>query len=170
MYDNGLWQQLGFSESRQIDCSPKFIEMRNHQKLTLLFWHRKSKADAKGYAPVICRISIEGEEPEELAIGRKVHLNNWDVENKIAKGGSYEKKTNLKISEVTVDLNRDFAVMQTQYEHITPLMLKNVYKGLPAKLLKGLPKPELKIIPSLLQLSDLHIANFKKMVEKTQIG
>jgi hypothetical protein len=94
--------------------------MKNHQKLTLLFWHRKSKADAKRYAPVICRISIEGEEPEELAIGRKVHLNNWDVENKIAKGGSYEKKKNLKISEVTVDLNRDFIILQTGYEHITP--------------------------------------------------
>lgn len=140
--------------------------MKNHQKLTLLFWHRKSKADAKGYAPVICRISIEGEDPEELAIGRKVHLNNWDVENKIAKGGSYEKKTNLKISEVTVDLNREFVVLQAGYEHITPLMVKNVYKGLPARLTKGLPKPEAKVIPTLLQVSDLHITNFSKMVEK----
>jgi len=46
--------------------------MKNHQKLTLLFWHRKSKADAKGNAPIICRISIEGEESEELAIGKKM--------------------------------------------------------------------------------------------------
>jgi hypothetical protein len=85
LYDNGLLQQSGFSESHLTVCSPKFIEMKNHQKLTLLFWHRKSKADAKGYAPVICGISIEGEEPEELAIGRKVHINSWDIENKIAK-------------------------------------------------------------------------------------
>jgi len=140
--------------------------MKNHQKLTLLFWHRKSKADVKGYAPVICRISIEGEEPEELAIGKKVHLNNWDVENKIAKGGSLEKKTNLKISEVTVDLNREFFVLQAGYEHITPLMVKNVYKGLPAMLSKGIPKPEAQVISTLLQASDLHIANFKKMVDK----
>ncbi|HEY9001643.1 MAG TPA: phage integrase SAM-like domain-containing protein [Mucilaginibacter sp.] len=140
--------------------------MKNHQKLTLLFWHRKSKADAKGYAPVICRISIEGEESEELAIGRKVHLNNWDVENKIAKGGSLEKKTNLKISEVTVDLNREFVVLQAGYERITPLMVKNVYKGLPPMLSKGGPTPEVKVVPTLLQASDLHIANFKKMVDK----
>jgi hypothetical protein len=111
--------------------------MKNHQKLTLLFWHRKSKADAKGYAPVICRISINGEEPEELAIGRKVHLNNWDVENKIAKGGSYEKKKNLKISEVTVDLNWDFIILQTGYEHITPLMVKNIYKVYRLSCLRG---------------------------------
>ncbi|MDN3579648.1 site-specific integrase [Mucilaginibacter flavus] len=140
--------------------------MKNHQKLTLLFWHRKSKADAKGYAPVICRISIEGEEPEELAIGRKVHINNWDIENKIAKGSSLEKKTNLKISEVAVDLNREFTILQAGYDHITPLMVKNVYNGLPPKLSKGLPKPEAKIIPTLLQVTDLHISNFKKMVDK----
>lgn len=78
--------------------------MKNHQKLTLLFWHRKSKADAKGNAPIICRISIEGEDSEEIAIGRKVHVNNWDIENKKAKGGSLEKATNQKINEISVDL------------------------------------------------------------------
>ncbi|MCQ6958781.1 site-specific integrase [Mucilaginibacter aquariorum] len=140
--------------------------MRNHQKLTLLFWHRKSKADGKGHAPVICRISIEGEEPEEIAIGMKVHSNNWDVENKKAKGGSHEKKVNLKISEITVDLTRDFQTLQNEYEHITPLMVKNLYQGLPPKQIKGTPKPELKVMPSLLQVTDLHIANFKKMVDK----
>lgn len=141
--------------------------MKNHQKLTLLFWHRKSKADAKeGYAPVICRISIEGEESEELAIGRKVHTANWDIKNKKAKGGFEAKKTNFKILEVTVDLERKFTQLQLEYERITPLMVKNVYQGLPAKLLKALPKQEPQIIPSLLQVADLHIANFKKMVDK----
>jgi site-specific recombinase XerD len=140
--------------------------MRNHQKLTLLFWHRKSKPDAKGYAPVICRISIEGEVSEELAIGMKVHLNDWDVENKKAKGGSHGKKVNLKMSEVTVDLNREFVVLQAGYEHITPLMVKNVYNGLPPYVIKGAVKPELKVVPTLLQISDLHVANFKKMVDK----
>jgi Arm DNA-binding domain len=138
--------------------------MKNHQKLTLLFWHRKSKADAKGNAPIICRISIEGEESEELAIGRKVHLKNWDVENKKAKGGILEKATNLKISEVIVDLNQKFTISQAEYEHITPLMLKNVYRDLPAMLGKGLPKPKVQIMPTLLQVSDLHVSNFSKMV------
>ena len=95
--------------------------MKNQQKLTLLFWHRKSKADAKGYAPVICRISVEGERPEELGIGKKVHLDHWDVANKKAKGGSQGKATNLRISEVTVDLHRAFAALQSKNEHITPL-------------------------------------------------
>jgi hypothetical protein len=94
--------------------------MKNHQKLTLLFWHRN----------------------EELAIGKKVHLKNWDVENKKAKGGSLEKATNQKINEISVDLSRKFIVLQAEYERITPLMLKNVYRGLPVMLVKGAPKPK----------------------------
>lgn len=46
--------------------------MKSNQKMTLLFWHCKSKADGNGNAPIICRISIDDEE-EELSIGRKVH-------------------------------------------------------------------------------------------------
>src|ERR1700761_1950561 len=110
--------------------------MKSNQKLTLLFWHRKSKADAKGFAPVICRITVDGDD-EELSIDRKVHLDCWDVENKKARGkGVDEKKTNLKISEVTVDLERQFTVLQSQFENITPLMLKNVYQGKPAEFKK----------------------------------
>jgi site-specific recombinase XerD len=166
LIDNGLRQQLGFrSPAKQIVNQILFV-MKNNQHLTLLFWHRKSKADAKGYAPVICRITIEGEEPEELSIGRKVHLNDWDVENKRAKGGSEGRKTNLKMNEVEVDLTRGFTSLQSQYDTITPLMVKNFYQGVPVTLPKGNLKPEKVSVPSLLQTADLHIANFSKMVDK----
>lgn len=69
--------------------------MRSNQKMTLLFWHRKSRADTKGFAPVICRISIDAKE-EEMSIGMKVHVNNWDVENKRAIEGPDAKKVNKK--------------------------------------------------------------------------
>jgi site-specific recombinase XerD len=147
--------------------------MKNHQNLTLLFWHRKSKPDTRGYAPVICRISIEGEPEEEISTGKKVLLNEWSLENKKAIGNSKEaKETNLKISELTVDLTRHFTVLQIQYEKITPLMLKNVYQGKPADLQREI-KETRKIIkeekprtPTLLQAVDLHISNFEKMVER----
>ncbi len=140
--------------------------MKSNQKLTLLFWHRKSKADNNGNAPIICRISIDGEE-EELSIGRKVHLNNWDAENKIATGGgTEEKKTNLKIAQVTGDLERHFTVLQLDNEYISPLMLKNVYKGLPAEHQKGKPKPQAQKSVTLLEVADTHIHEFAKMVDK----
>ena len=34
--------------------------MKSNQTLKTLFWHRKSKADLKDHAPIICRISIDG--------------------------------------------------------------------------------------------------------------
>lgn len=64
--------------------------MKSNQKLTVLFWHRKSKADVKGYAPVICRISIDGDE-QQFSISRKVHLTEWDQETKRVKGGADAK-------------------------------------------------------------------------------
>jgi hypothetical protein len=71
--------------------------MKNHQKLTLLFWHRKSKADKKGYAPVICRISMDGEPEAELATSKKVHMDEWCKDNKKARGNSTEaREANLK--------------------------------------------------------------------------
>ena len=139
--------------------------MKSNQKLTLLFWHRKSKADNNGCAPIICRISIDGDE-EEMSIGRKVHLNNWDAEKKKAFGGAEEKKTNQKIAQVTSDLERHFTVLQMEHEHISPLMLKNVYSGLPVAHKKGKPKPEAPTTTTLLQVADMHIQDFTKMVEK----
>ncbi|MGN6394707.1 MAG: Arm DNA-binding domain-containing protein [Mucilaginibacter sp.] len=140
--------------------------MKSNQKLTLLFWHRKSKADANGFAPVICRMMVDGSE-EELAIGRKVHLDQWDVANKKAKGSGAEvKKTNFKINEMTVDLERQFNVLCSQFTHITALMMKNVYQGLPAENKKDRkPQPE-KVMPTLLQTADLLIADFTRMVDK----
>lgn len=130
--------------------------MKSNQKLTLLFWHRKSKADNNDCAPIICRISVDGE-GEEMYIERKVHLSKWDAENKKAVGGPEEKKTNQKIVQLTADLERHFTILQLEYECITPIMLKNVYKGLPAEHKKGKPKPEAPKSVSLLQIADMHI-------------
>lgn len=140
--------------------------MKSNQKLTLLFWHRKSKANARGFAPVYCRISIDGNE-EELSIGKKVHLHDWDVDQKKVKGAGEAKKTNLKMSQVTVDLERQFILLQSQFGNITPLMLKNVYQGLPAIHKKGRQRPEIhEPAPTLLQVADKHIVDFTKMVKK----
>ncbi|RVT99770.1 site-specific integrase [Mucilaginibacter limnophilus] len=145
--------------------------MKNHQNLNLLFWHRKSKADKNGYAPVICRISIDGELEEEISIGKKVHINEWCRENKKALGDTIAaRETNLKIIELSVDLNRYFIVLQTQYERITPLMLKNLYCGKEVGQRKQQKKRHVgkrkEPLPTLLQATDIHIANFAKMVEK----
>ncbi|HEX5553181.1 MAG TPA: Arm DNA-binding domain-containing protein [Chitinophagaceae bacterium] len=139
--------------------------MKSNQKLTLLFWHRKSKADSAGFAPIICRISIDANE-EELSIGKKIHLNHWDTESKMAKGGVVAKKVNQRIAQVTADLERHFTILQLEHEFITPLMLKNVFNGLPYDHKKGRAKPEEPKSTTILQVADIHIGEFTKMVDK----
>ena len=74
--------------------------MKSNQKLTLLFWHRKSKADTLGRAPIICRITIDNEQ-EELSVGMKVHPAHWNPDFKMAVGVPEAKKINLRISQMS---------------------------------------------------------------------
>ncbi|QNK64012.1 hypothetical protein H7F33_05845 [Pedobacter sp. PAMC26386] len=67
--------------------------MKSNQTLTILFWHRKSKKDANGLAP-ICRISIDGME-EELSTGRKAHVDNWNNTTKRVITGQHAKIVTL---------------------------------------------------------------------------
>lgn len=139
--------------------------MKSNQTLSLLFWHRKSKADAMGYAPIICRISIDGLDAE-LSTGQKVHLEKWDLNAKKAMGGPEAKKINSKICQIQAALEQHFIMLQTQHAHITPLMLKNAFNNLPTDHQKGSPKPLPQAIPTLLQLADKQILDFSKMVAK----
>lgn len=139
--------------------------MKSNQKLTLLLWQRKSKANANGYAPIYCRMSIDGKE-EELATGRKAHLDEWDGQTKKAKNFPDSKRTNQRLNQITSDLEKYFTLLQMEYEYITPLMLKNVYNGLPAMHKKGSPKPEAKETPTLLQVADMNIDELSRMVSK----
>lgn len=140
--------------------------MKSNQTLTILFWHRKSKADAKGFAPIICRISIDGMN-EEFSIARKVHISNWNLSAKRATSCSDAKSINSTINRIQSDLERHFTVLQTNHKIITPLMLRNIYKCLPTDHKKGKPKPKPEDkIPSLLELADLHIKEFSELVDK----
>nr|WP_233173853.1 Arm DNA-binding domain-containing protein [Pedobacter sp. ASV19] len=139
--------------------------MKSNQKLSLLFWlrNRKNSKDGKGHLYV--RITI-GSQEEEIPLARKIHPHFWDVVNKKdTESGPDAKKTNAKIDQARVDLDRHFTVLQSQFEYITPLMLKNVYEGKPAlfkKKEKALPVPENQTI---LQAFDDYINIFQKRVE-----
>ena len=137
--------------------------MKSNQTLKILFWHRKSKADSKGFAPIICRISIEGND-EEFSTAQKVHIDSWDVETKKVIKSSNSKKINSTIANIENTLEVNFTVLKTQYDSVSPLMLKNIYQNI---LIEG-KKHEVKEhkIPSLLELTEIHIKYFSELVEK----
>ncbi|QNK64101.1 site-specific integrase [Pedobacter sp. PAMC26386] len=139
--------------------------MKSNQTLTILFWHRKSKKDANGLAPIICRISIDGMD-EELSTGRKAHVDNWDNKTKRVITGQHAKMTNSLINRMQVDLERYFTVLQSNFDAVTPLKLKNIYRNLPHDHKKGQTAITAKKKISLLELADLQIKEFSDLVEK----
>lgn len=139
--------------------------MKSTQTLTILFWHRRSKKDANGFAPIICRISIDGMK-EELSTGRKAHVDHWDNSSKRVTAGQHAKMTNSLINSMQVDLERHFTVLQSNFDVVTPLKLKNVYRNLPHDHKNGQTTHTIKRTISLLELTDLQIKDFSELVEK----
>lgn len=139
--------------------------MKSNQKLTVLFWHRKSKADAIGMAPIICRISIDGSDAE-FSIGKKVSSEHWDTEAKKAKGGSEARSINKRIIQISADLERHFTVLQMEHSHISPIMLRNVFNGLPFDHRKGMINRAVQQSSTILTLTDGFIKDFEQMVDR----
>ncbi|CAH0142435.1 MULTISPECIES: Arm DNA-binding domain-containing protein [unclassified Pedobacter] len=137
--------------------------MKSNQTLKILFWHRKSKADSKGLAPIICRISIDGNDAE-FSTSQKVHVEDWNVEMKKVMRSTDSKKINSALNHIESSLEVNFNVLKTQYDSVSPLMLKNIYQNVP---IEG-RKNELKEhkTPSLLELTEIHIKDFSELVEK----
>lgn len=64
------------------------------------------------------RVTIDGKD-KEISLGRKVHPDFWDVENKRdTQPGAEAKKTNSKIIETQATLESHFMVLRSQYELI----------------------------------------------------
>lgn len=100
--------------------------MKNNQKLSILVWLFKAKATKDSHAPIYARVTIDGRS-EEITLGRKTSPEYWDAENKsVTEAGIEAKITNQKIVQAKTNLDRLFMVLQTQYEHIKPAMLKTL--------------------------------------------
>ncbi len=139
--------------------------MKSNQTLKVLFWHRKSKADSKGFAPIICRISIDGSS-EEFSISHKVHTYDWDVDTKRVRANTNSKKINSIINTIQSNLETQFTVLKTLHGVISPLMLRNAFNNLPVDHKKGNQRVGSQNKPTLLELTDQHIKEFTEMVDK----
>ncbi len=139
--------------------------MKSNQNLAILFWHRKSKADTKGLAPIICRITIDAMDAE-FSTALKVHADHWDTDAKKVRTASEAKTINSAISRIQTSLETHFIVLKTQHEFVTPIMLRNAYRNLPADHRKGSPKLNPETVPTLLEVAELQVSEFSEMVDK----
>jgi hypothetical protein len=141
--------------------------MKSNQKLTLLFWLRKGKATKDGKAPLYVRVTIDGKD-EDISIGRKVHPDDWNKTLKRVKGkGKEDKLTNQAIARAEADLERQFQVLQIQYDSVSPLMLKNSFLKVPITTVKksNFVSVEAPHCFTLLEAVDDFIGKFNKKAE-----
>ncbi|MGE6221519.1 Arm DNA-binding domain-containing protein [Nubsella zeaxanthinifaciens] len=105
--------------------------MRSNQKLSIMFWLFRQKIDKSNRAPIYIRLTIDGME-KDMSSGRKVEPKHWDEKTKRDRGDSQEaRENNKKIDEIRRNLELHFDILRSQYEVVTPTMLKNSFLGKP---------------------------------------
>ncbi len=103
--------------------------MKQHQNLCVLFWLRKSKTTS-GPAPLYVRLTIEGLR-SEFALGRKAYPDKWLAKAGIMKGTNEEARTiNHYINQVKTELHKHYNHLLSQYDLVTPEMVRNSYLGI----------------------------------------
>ncbi|MBB5645711.1 site-specific integrase [Pedobacter cryoconitis] len=140
--------------------------MKSNQNMSILFWHRKSKADNNGYAPIICRISIDGKQIE-FSTAKKIPNDRWDVEKKRILPCPEAKSINSALNRIQCELEKHFTILQSLHEIVSPAMLRKSYRNLSIDNSKKKEQTGNKI-PTLLELASLHIECFTLLVEKNQ--
>jgi hypothetical protein len=101
--------------------------MNVKQNLSILFYRKNQKKNASGEIPIYARITIDGLK-EELATGIKVRFDDWDSETKsILRSNADWKKSNKKIEQIRVDLERHFYIVQAKIGIATPKAVKESY-------------------------------------------
>lgn len=112
------------------------------------------------------RITIGGEE-EPISLGIKIKPEYWDTELKRdTEPSATARENNLKIAKADLDLDTHLKILRSQYEKITPLILKNAYLGLPLNFNGQVNTLQDLKIPSLLEVFEDFINRFKKFVKK----
>jgi hypothetical protein len=164
MFDRGDFDQ-GFSNINvflTLNCEDD--EFQTEPDCTLLAVQTKSEADGK--APIYARITIDGKYTE-ISTGKKVNPASWDLDAKQITGPGLEVKlANQKLVQLQTDVERIFNGLQTQFQQVTPAMVKNVYLGKPAIEQPKLAKPAAKNEQTVLEVFDEFIAKFEKRVER----
>ncbi|WP_342086443.1 site-specific integrase [Dyadobacter sp. OTU695] len=140
--------------------------MKFKQNLSLLFWLYRGKASKDGKAPIYVRITIDGTDTD-ISLGKKIHPDFWNSDAKLVTATTSEAKMiNLKIVQAQAEIEKHFLVLQSQFNHVTPVMLKNAYLGLPLTHSKAKPEKAAGPSQTLLAAFDEFIAVFEKKAKK----
>lgn len=130
-----------------------------------MFWLFRQKIDKSNRAPIYIRLTIDGME-KDMSSGRKVEPKHWDEKTKRDRGDTQEaRENNKKIDEIRRNLELHFDVLRSQYEVVTPTMLKNSFLGKPAEWSDEKEKKEKGAKRTLLAAADAFLEEMQRKVD-----
>jgi integrase len=98
------------------------------QRLSILFYPVNSKENSEGTVPIFVRVTIDGFF-HEISTGVRIDAGSWDVEAKKVKAEYADhKQLNSRLTEIKVDLERHFDLVQATKEIATPQLVLQSYK------------------------------------------
>jgi len=102
--------------------------MNVKQKLSILFYLKRKRANKDGMIPLYIRVTIDGLE-DEISVSCKVRAEHWDKNLKqVLPGEPAWKEINKRISQAKTDIERHFYLMQAKHGLVTPAIVKESYQ------------------------------------------
>lgn len=92
-------------------------------KMKVLFWLRKSKLNARGKAPINCRITISGIRCKDFSTGLYVEPSNWDCK----KQRSNDAALNARLRQIHSKLDHIFIDLDNSGQLPHPENLKEIF-------------------------------------------
>src|SRR6266542_3141716 len=94
--------------------------MNVKQNLSILFFKKGQKTNAKGETPIYVRVTIDGFK-DEFSSGIKVLAGQWDKKTKsVFTSTPNHKSINKKIGQIKADMERQFDLIQAKDETASP--------------------------------------------------
>jgi len=99
------------------------------QRLSILFYLKKSKPNKKGQVPIYVRMTIDGKR-SELASGYRIKPEQWNQDRVRANGKSQEASAiNEGLNLLQTKIQRQYNIMDSEDQFITPSELTNQVSG-----------------------------------------
>lgn len=107
--------------------------MKVNEELSLLVMLEKSKMTKDGKAPIIIRLTIEGQR-REISLGIKVVEKSWNQTAGRVEGNNQEARiTNNSIDTAKIALRRHYDALKINHVFVSAQMVKDAYRVWPQK-------------------------------------
>lgn len=135
----------------------KKSSMKVAQNMAILLWLREAK-NSQNLATIMVRVTINGKRID-WSLGKQVNPDHWITGAGILRASAKESKiVNPYLNQIRGDIQSHYNILTTQYQKVTPEMVKNAFLGI---------EEEAKVEKTLLEAFDYHNSKFK---EKALIG